>query len=332
MGELMMAAPVAGLTSKGRIAPEDVSMLRQEVFADGVVTRGEAEALFALDASCSVKCAEWPQFFVEALSDYIVHQEHPAGYISEENASWLVRSISRDGMVDTVTELELLVAVLEKATSSPEALSSYAMQQVVHAVTDGKGPLARGGELASGCISKAEVDLLRRILYAFGGDGNVGITRAEAEVLFTINDRTVEAQNDPSWSELFVKAVANFMMCSSGYEAPTRQVALRRESFFERADASLTDFFGKMVSGGMRGILEAYAPREIVDDWETYNQKQEATARDAEIVDSGEAKWLVERIGRDQILHDNERALLNFIKEVSPSIHPDLRPLIEKVA
>ena len=49
MGELIMSAPVAGLTSKNRIASEDVAMLRREVFADGVVTRGEAEALFALD-------------------------------------------------------------------------------------------------------------------------------------------------------------------------------------------------------------------------------------------------------------------------------------------
>ncbi len=38
MGELIMSAPVAGLTSKNRIAPEDVVMLRRDVFADGVVT------------------------------------------------------------------------------------------------------------------------------------------------------------------------------------------------------------------------------------------------------------------------------------------------------
>jgi hypothetical protein len=56
MGELIMSAPVAGLTSKGSIAVEDVAMLRHEVFGDGVVTRGEAEALFALDATAKDKC------------------------------------------------------------------------------------------------------------------------------------------------------------------------------------------------------------------------------------------------------------------------------------
>ena len=101
MGELIMSAPVAGLTSKDRITAEDVVMLRREVFADGVVSRGEAEALFALDATATDKCQEWPVFFVEAIGDYIVHQEKPAGYISEDNAEWLVRAISRDGMVDS---------------------------------------------------------------------------------------------------------------------------------------------------------------------------------------------------------------------------------------
>ena len=51
MGELIMSAPVAGLASKSRITREDVAMLRHEVFGDRVVTRGEAEALFALDAT-----------------------------------------------------------------------------------------------------------------------------------------------------------------------------------------------------------------------------------------------------------------------------------------
>jgi len=30
--------------------------------------------------------------------------------------------------------------------------------------------------------------MVRRILYAFGGDENIAVTRAEAEVLFGIND------------------------------------------------------------------------------------------------------------------------------------------------
>nr|WP_287097770.1 hypothetical protein [Mesorhizobium sp.] len=272
-------------------------------------------------------------FFVEAVTDFIVHREKPAGYISQDNADWLVRAISRDGMVDSRTELELLVHVLEKAKSSPNGLCAYALEQVAHAVIDGKGSLMHDGKLVPGLIAKAEVELLRRILYAHGGDGNIAITRAEAEMLFKINERTAAADNDPSWNDLFVKAIANFVMCSAGYEAPMRDVALRRDSFFEQAEPEIGSFFGRMVSGGLAGIMEAYrAPGDIESEWESKNKPAEALARRAETIDASEAKWLAERIGRERPLRQNERALLTLIKHASPEIHPVLKPLIDKVA
>ncbi|MER9459836.1 hypothetical protein NKI80_08015 [Mesorhizobium sp. M0387] len=333
MGERIGSAPVVGLASKDRITAEDVVMLRREVFADGVVTRGEAEALFALDATATDKCPQWPEFFVEAVTDYIVHQEKPAGYISEDNAGWLIQTISRDGMVDSVTELELLVHVLERAKSSPGRLSAYALEQVANAVVDGKGPLMLGGALVPGLVAKAEVDLLRRILHAYGGDGNIAITRVEAEVLFQINEQTAATHNDPSWNDLFVKALANFVMCSAGYEAPTRDVALRRDSFLDQVEPEIGGFFSRMVSGGLAGIMEAYrSPGDIEAEWESKNRAAEALARRAETIDASEAKWLADRIGTDRPLRDNERALLTLIKLASPEIHPALKPLLDKVA
>lgn len=334
MGELIMSAPVAGLTSKNKITAEDVTMLRREVFADGVVSRGEAEALFALDQTARDKCDEWAPFFVEAVTDYIVHEEKPEGYISQQNADWLVRIVSRDGVVDSRTEFELVVHVLEEAKSSPGQLSAYALEQVAHAVIDGKGPLVQGGSLVPGHIAKAEVDLLRRILYAYGGDGNIAISKAEAEVLFRINDRTAAADNDPSWNDLFVKAIANYVMCSAGYEPPTREAALRHETFLDEAGPTLGGFFSRMAAGGFAAILEAYrSPGGIEAEWEARNRAAEALSRRAETIDAGEAKWLAEHVGNgNRPLRDNERALLTLIKHASPEIHPTLKPLLDKVA
>ena len=64
--------------------------------------------------------------------------------------------------------------------------------------------------------------------------------------------------NDAGWNELFVKAIANFVLSASGYEPPSRAEALRREAFFENADADIGGFFARMVSGGASGILDAY--------------------------------------------------------------------------
>ena len=53
--------------------------MRREVFSDGVVGKPEAEALVALNAMVIDQSAEWNEFFVEALSDYVVHQAKPEG-------------------------------------------------------------------------------------------------------------------------------------------------------------------------------------------------------------------------------------------------------------
>ena len=254
------SARIADIASTKRITPLDVLELRQLIFRDGVVAAEEADALFRLDEACNERCAEWADFFVEAITDYIVHQEKPAGYVSAKNAEWLINAISHDGKVDTLTELELLVRVLEKAKFSTERLVAFALKQVKHAVVDGQGPLMQGGELVPGVIDKAEVDLLRRMLYAFGGDGNIAITRAEAEVLFEINDRVAGARNDASWNDLFVKAIANFVMCASGYQAPTREEALRQENFLDRADADIGGFLARMASTGGREMLARLSP------------------------------------------------------------------------
>ena len=195
--------------------------------------------------------------------------------------------------------MELLVTVLEKAKSSPERLSAFALEQVAFAVIDGNGPLAGSRTSGPGVVDKQEVDLLRRVLYAFGGDGNIAITRAEAETLFRINDGTGEEKNHPSWNELFVKAIANFVLSSSGYEAPSRTEALRRDAFFDNADAEIGGFFARMVSGGVAGILEAYARRRPTcsrpcSRSATAPTTSRRTAPSA--VSDEEARWMADRI------------------------------------
>lgn len=326
-------ARIADIAATKRITPLDVLELRQLIFRNGVVTCHEANGLFALNEACATQCPEWRAFFVEAVTDYIVHHEKPAGYVTAKNADWLIAAISQDGKVDTITELELLIRVIEQAKFSTERLVAFALEQVKHAVVDGQGPLMQGGELVPGLIEKAEVDLLRRVLYAFGGDGNIAITRAEAEVLFEINDRVAGARNDASWNDLFVKAIANFVMCASGYQAPTREEALRQENFLDRADADIGGFMARMASNGGSEMLSAYRLSVDIDaDWEARNQWNDACQRRAERCDNVEARWLAERIGKDGRLQENERALVKFIKQTSPSIHPELRSLLEKVA
>jgi hypothetical protein len=324
---------LARVKSTGKVTAEDALAARRAVYGnDGAIDPHEIEGLFAVDEAAREADPAWRMLLVEAGADYIVHQQKPSGYIDEANADWLIARIGKDGVVKTATELELLVKVLEAANSSPEKLVKYALRQVQSAVVDGTGPVASGDHLHAGRVGRAEVDLIRRILYAFGGDAGIAITRSEAEVLFDINDKTVEADNDPAWTDLFVKAVANCIMAASGYVVPPREVALRREEWLDSDSGGVGNFFARMVSGGLRGVIDAYVTPTGEHALGVRNHRRDLEIAAAEIVNENEADWLAHRIGRDGNLHRNEKALLRFIHDEAPQVHPALVPLIERAA
>jgi hypothetical protein len=323
---------VQAILARGTIAADDVLQLRHRVFWKGVVTDKDADMVFVLNDRLSANAHQtWPLFFVEALVDYIVMQTEPQGYVSQDNADWVIRRISHSGHVDTATELEFLVKALERAKSSPVRLVTFALQQVKNGVLFGEGYVGHNRKLQRGVIGEAEVELIRRILYAFGGDGNVAITKQEAEMLFDINDATSEVDNHPAWSDLFVKAIANFLMASSGYQVPTRQEALRREAWLDAPTAGVGGFMGQMLAGSLNAIWDAY--RQGTMDGEPRKQESSGLVIAFEPrVTAEEAKWAAGRIGKDGQLHENEMALINFLKERHAHLHPKLVPILDLAA
>lgn len=333
MGELVLMGEAADIVARNAVDARDVLTLRHEVYKDGVVDRAEAEVLFAIDNSCQTRSPEWDLFFIEAITDYLVRQEPPAGHISDANASWLVDAISRDGVVCSRTELELLIKTMEVATSMPSSLSAFALRQVAMVVTQGTGPLANGRSAKAGVVTADDVAMLRRILYAFSGAGQAGITREEAEVLFDINDHTVEAENDPAWSDLFVKAIGFSLMAATRQVIADRETALERQQWLDDDGVDVASFFSRVFAGGLRGYVDsvtADTSRETA--YRTANEAFVAANDAAVVIEKGEADWIAARIGRDGTLHDNEKALLRFIKAESPDIHPSLQPLMDEVA
>jgi hypothetical protein len=314
------------ILNSGRITAEDVLSIRRTIYPDGHVGIDEADWLFALNGRCQQQDIAWHGLFVEAITDLVVHQMQPDGYVTEENTSWLMARIDHDGHVDSATELELLVNILDKSTSCPPRLSAYVLAQVKHAVLHGEGPLRWERHLAPGRVTSGDVDLLRRVLYAAGGQQHMAITREEASVLFDINDQTDTEANDPSWHDLFVKAVANHIMFASGYMVPSREEALRRDEWLNDTGTNVGGFFARMASG-LRDVIGLYnAP-----DYDT-NSVQATNTAIAEQVNVDEAEWLASRILRNGKITAPEAALLAFIRDESPDIHPALKPLLDKVA
>lgn len=329
----LQALRVDEIVSRGNLRDTDVRLLRQIFYEDGIVSQTEADLLFKLNDKCPVQHADWGDFFIEAITDYVVFQERPQGYLTSANAHWLIDRIAHDGKVDSKTELELLVNVLDKARWSPVSLVKFALEQVKHAVISGNGPLRNGKTLVAGKITEGEVDLLRRILYGFGGDGHVAVTRDEADILFDIDEAVADAEPNPAWTDLFVKAIANVMMAASGYSVPSREEALRQEASLQNPErqTSVLAALLSMVQSNLSSVQDAYHDQTAEERALARLEHQRIEIITNEEITEAEATWLVSRLGRDGRLSPSETALIAYLRHESPKIHPALTEAVDRL-
>lgn len=293
----------------GVVSADEILALRRASWEDGSIGPDEADAIFALNDALTDRSRQWTDFFVEAIGEFVVNGTEPKGYVSQENADWLIARIDRDGRLDGLTELELLVRVLERALNAPASLKAYALAQVERAVLTGEGPTRRDGMLEPGRINHAEAQILRRVLFAPAGDGPASVSRDEAELLFRLKDATLGAANAPEWKQLFVQGVADYLM---GLASPTAQLdpeqARRLEAFIADPKSSVGGFLARMakavpqVFGELR--RRAAAPRDRL-----------AELAAAEEITAEERAWLDARIDADGRIDEYEQALLDFLAE-----------------
>lgn len=304
----------------GHFTDEDVLSVRRAVFDDGHITVQEADMLFQIN-NLFDKPDTWFDLFLEGVTHFLVRQTMPHGYINQANAAWLMARIDHDGVVETHTELELLLHVMKIANNVTDELEMYALEQVKKSALEGRGYLARGRQLQPGVIGEAEVNILRRVLYACSSEGGVGISMREAEALFDINDAIAGAENHESWQRLFVGGIANHIMMLAAWNEPDMQETLRRENWLEERGAGF-------IIPSMSGLGAAIKALFVSEPYE-YSHTNTANINSAERVTASEAHWLIDRLNRDGHLDTNEKALLRFLKDESPEIHESLVPYIE---
>ncbi|MET0639725.1 MAG: hypothetical protein ABWZ19_06900 [Hyphomicrobium sp.] len=320
----LRSLPVDDILRRQAITFDDILLLKRVFYEDGIVSSDEANLLFSMHENCTVQHADWPDFFIEALTDYLVFQEPPRGYLTAANAHWLIDRVSRGGKISTKTEIDLVLRVLSTARWAPVSLSQFALEQVKHAVVTGSGPLRRGKPLGAGKISEGEVEHLRRILYAFGGDGHVAVTRHEADVLFDIDEAVAGSPPNAAWTDLFVKAVANVMMAVSGYAVPSREEALRQEAGIEDDDGSILTSLLAMVRANLSSMQDSYHDQSIEERALSHLEHQRIEIITNEEIAAADPSWLVGRLGRNGRLSPSEIALISYLNHETPRIHPTI--------
>jgi hypothetical protein len=321
-----LAEALSALDGKAALTADDAITLRQIIYGqDQMVDQAEADALFRLNADAGQLAPEWCALFIEAMTDFVVRQQVPEGYVDDAKAEWLMGSVERGGRVRG-DEIEMLVHVLEVADQVPAKLSAFALSWV-KAMT-----LVRLQK--TGAVSALDIDRLRRVVFAKGGESNVAVTRHEAETLFDINDAQADGPANPAWSDFFMRALANAVMFEPVW-APDKEAELDREKWLadtsihplRRIEAALehpAESLGEMVA-----VLDGNWRKDDLAPFRDRYAADDAREAEAEVVTADEAHWLVDRIGRDGRFDANEHALINFLRANARGIDPALMAQLE---
>ena len=226
----------------------------------------------------------------------MVNQKAPRGYVDEANATWLMAEVDRDGAPVSPLEVELVVKVIERALNCPATLRGWALAQIEEAV-------ARGSKT----VDAHECRLLRRLVFAPGGEGGLVVGQDEAEALWRLKDACLQSDNAPEWQLLFVQALGNHLLAYSSYKPLERDEAARLEAFVNDDRSSVVGFFARMR--GANPLAEAtklFQEQPGVD--------HAARRAEAEAVTAEEQGWLDGKVNADGARDPYEEALLAFVE------------------
>jgi hypothetical protein len=323
-----LAELFARLSQAGRVTDGDVLILRELVWDDDVIPQPVLDALFTLNDRLDEQSIVWTQFFVEAVTHFMLHQQEPRGFLDQGSADWLMRRVDRFGGAISASELELIVSLIEDAEGTPDSLKAYAFNQIEQSVLSGRGPTRDGKTLRPCCVDEAEAIMLRRLIYAGGGEGATVVGSQEANLLFRIKDATLGGDNHPSWLQLFVQGIGNHLLAHSDYRPLTRDEAISLNEEMDRNVPNLAGFFRRMLPEARRGhgtIVEAF---KSVFPGRPDPVQGSGPVEVSSALSFEEAGWLKTQIAADGEIDIYEKALLTFaLEEVGnlPSMLENLR-------
>lgn len=247
------SALAAATGARGRITDDDVRALRRAVWGSGRgVDRATAEALLCLHRAVPDRAESWSSLYLEALTEFFLH-DRADETLDEAAADFLLREIAADGMVEDATELRLLLDLVFRARRCPERLVALARDFLLASVRTSTASFYGKGPRRAGAVDADDVEAIRRLVYGAGGADGLRVGEAEALWLAGLDRATAGAENALAWRDLYVKAVAMYLLLGRGAA--------------ERVDASAAAWVRESLDGGL-GLtpngraLVAYLRRE----------------------------------------------------------------------
>ena len=112
------------LLTDGIINAGEVKELEEVLYEDGVIDKDEADFLFELNNAVSGKAnaPEWKDFFVKAITSFVLDDEQSNGEVDADEAKYLYGQIKGDGLIDDI-ERALLENIKAKSKNFPTLLA-----------------------------------------------------------------------------------------------------------------------------------------------------------------------------------------------------------------
>ena len=112
------------LLTDGIIDAGEVKELEEVLYEDGVIDKDEADFLFELNNAVSGKAnaPEWKDFFVKAITSFVLDDEQSNGEVDDDEAKYLYDQIKGDGQIDDI-EKALLENIKAKSKNCPALLA-----------------------------------------------------------------------------------------------------------------------------------------------------------------------------------------------------------------
>lgn len=312
----LMMARIAHL---GEISEADARRIVNEIYKDGIVSRDEAETLFRLNDQLAERDPVWVERFIEAIKDFLLTREAPEGWITDDEADWLITQTGRDNHIETTSEIDLILTLLRYADGAPEKLSRYCLEAVSRRIIE------------NGVADDAMTERMRRVLFAPAGESSLFVSRHEATVLFKTNDAIATASNSKVWNTIFARAVLNHLVAAAHPDPVSEAEALRREAWLKDNNSSISGFFGRMANAFTSGTwFDKVSYNEEAAARARYMAKEAATKK-AAIVTDDEENWFLRRLGWDKSVSPAERELIELLKREAPGFAQGLKEATKSI-
>jgi hypothetical protein len=307
--------------------------VRRAIYSHEPLNPGDMDLVFAgIREAGKSPDPEWTSLFCEAVTDYVVHQNEPPDYISDEKAQWLIGKLGQMGGISSKAEFAMVIGVMNHALGVPAKLSAFALKEIGAAIVKGRRCAFNDETQPAGVVTKPDADALRAVLYA-ATPGSAGhVTREEAQALFEIANATANAPADPAFDDVFARAVGNYLMGATLRPLDAAET-LHREHWLSEREA-LPGFFSRLLGNRTDARFPDMlkSPLRAAESGMAKRNADDARARQAsEVLTEEEIDWVAEQLTRDRTISSAETKLLQWLAAEAHALPPKLKALVEKV-